>query len=72
MMYGNEMIAYWSMWHWIMLLLIAVVFLYPISVILRRIGYSPFWALLALFPLLNLVGLWIVAFGPWPRNGARK
>jgi len=71
MMYGNEMIAYWSIWHWIMFALFAVIFLYPISVILRRIGYSPFWALLAIFPLLNFIGLWFVAFSQWPSESKR-
>lgn len=72
MMYGSEMIAYWSAWHWIMFTLFAVVFLYPVGVILRRIGYSPFWALLAFFPLLNLIGLWIVAFSRWPADAGQR
>jgi hypothetical protein len=31
-----------------------------------RFGYHPAWALATLFPLLGLVGLWFIAFAPWP------
>ena len=71
-MYGSEMIAYWSAWHWIMFTLFAVLFIYPIGIILRRIGYSPFWCLLALLPLFNIIGLWLLAISPWPSNEGRR
>ncbi len=44
-------------------IIIAAVFIYPIGLILKRLGYSPFWAVLAFVPALNLIGLWIVALG---------
>lgn len=71
MMYGGDMFAYWSTGHWIMFTLFAVLILYPVGVILRRIGYSPLWALLAFFPLLNIIGLWFVALSRWPSESRR-
>lgn len=58
--------------HWIVYLAVAVVLLYPIGRILTRIGLSPLWAVLALVPLLNLLGLWVLAFVDWPRQGSGK
>jgi ATP/ADP translocase len=48
--------------------LLVVVMLYPIGRILRRIGLSPFWSVLALIPLVNLISLWVLAFVDWPRD----
>lgn len=62
------MMYYWSTWHWIVFALFAVLILYPIGQILRRIGFSPFWSVLALVPVANLLGLWFVALSPWPRD----
>ena len=60
--------GYWSIWHWILFAVFAVLVLYPIGRILARIGFSPFWSVIALIPLANLVGLWIVALAAWPRD----
>lgn len=69
MMGGSEMmLGYWSAWHWIMFVAIAALVLYPTGRILGRIGFSPFWSILALIPLVNLLGLWIVALATWPRD----
>jgi hypothetical protein len=38
----------------------------PIGRILRRIGWSPWLAILAFIPLVNLMCLWLVALGSWP------
>ena len=52
--------------HWAILILFAILVIYPISRILGRIGWSPWLSLLWLVPLLNIVMLWTVAFGRWP------
>lgn len=36
--------------------------------ILRKAGRSPWWALLFLFPILYIVGVWAFAFARWPRQ----
>jgi hypothetical protein len=52
--------------HWLLFAAMVAVFLYPIGRILGRLGISPFWSVLALVPLVNLVALWILAFADWP------
>jgi hypothetical protein len=37
----------------------------PAAQILHRTGFSRWYALLLLLPLVGVVGLWIFAFGPW-------
>ena len=37
-----------------------------IARVLRRAGYSPWWVLLLLVPLVNLIALWIFAYARWP------
>jgi hypothetical protein len=36
------------------------------SRVLRRAGYSPWWVLLVLVPLVNLIALWVFAYMRWP------
>lgn len=40
----------------------AILRIYPLNRILRGICLSPFWAILAFVRLVNLIGLWVVAF----------
>jgi hypothetical protein len=39
----------------------AVLVLYPLGLVLKRLGYSPLWAALAFVPIVNLVALWVIA-----------
>lgn len=48
------------------LLVIAAIHLIPISKILRRAGWNGWLALLWALPLVNLIMLWVFAFGNWP------
>jgi hypothetical protein len=57
-----------SIWHWIVVLLYIFVLVFPVARILSRLGMSRWWSALAIIPLLNLVGLWILAFVPWPNE----
>ena len=38
----------------------------PVARILRRIGFSGWWSILAIIPLANLIALWVLAFVDWP------
>jgi uncharacterized membrane protein YhaH (DUF805 family) len=54
------------------LVLLAVPLL-MIGRVLRRAGYSPWWALVVLVPLVNLVALWVFAYVRWPAvDGATR
>lgn len=47
------------------LLLLAVPLL-MIARVLRRAGFSRWWALLVLVPVVNVVALWLFAYARWP------
>ena len=64
----TEMMSGYGVGHWIAFAVIVAVVLYPIGRILGRLGLSPFWSVLALIPLVNLIGLWLLAFIDWPRG----
>ena len=55
--------------HWILMAVAIGLVLYPVGRILGRLGFSPIWSLVALFPLVNLAALWILAFVAWPGRG---
>jgi len=55
-----------SIWHW----LIVLVLLVPVAKILKKAGFSPWWAILAIVPIANLVGLFVFAFIRWPSKPA--
>ena len=40
----------------------------PAGMSLKRIGFSPWWALLCFFPVFAIIGLWALAFIRWPQN----
>lgn len=60
--YGETMwMGDWGVTHWVMMVALLALILYPVGLILRRLGYSPLWAGLVFVPVVNLIGLWIVA-----------
>jgi hypothetical protein len=68
MMYDWSMMADYGWGHWIFFAVMAAILLYPIGRILGRIGFSPFWSIVAFIPVINLIGLWVLAFVDWPRR----
>ena len=58
--------------HLISLVLFVLLFVFPISKILSRIGFSGWWSLLALVPLVNIIALWVFAFMEWPSGQGRQ
>jgi len=55
-----------SIWHWLILAAIAAVFLVPGAKILKRMGFSGWWVLVAIIPFGGLVGLWVLSSIRWP------
>ncbi len=53
-------------WHWFVLAGFLFAYLYPVGRVLRRTGYSAWWAPLYLIPFVNLIGLWTLAYVRWP------
>ncbi|MFZ4165690.1 hypothetical protein [Brevundimonas sp. NPDC058933] len=48
------------------LAVMTIVFAVPGAIILRRLGFSRWWVILAMLPYVNIVGLWVLAFVRWP------
>lgn len=55
-----------SIWHWLITIVAFVLVAWPASQILKRMGYSPWWGLLAPVAPFNIVGLWLLAYKDWP------
>lgn len=71
MMDGWPGMAGFGIGHWVAFAIMVAVLLYPIGRILGRIGLSPFWSILALIPLVNVIALWVLAFVDWPWKDRR-
>ena len=55
-----------SIFHWIIVVVVLILYLVPVVAILRKAGYSGWWVLLWFVPIGNIVALWIFAFADWP------
>ncbi len=55
-----------SIWHWLVLIIYALVLGVPFARILRRAGYSRWFVIGFVIPVVNLFALWGLAFAPWP------
>jgi uncharacterized membrane protein YhaH (DUF805 family) len=61
--------GYFSLWHWVILLIplaIAVFVIWMSARVLRKAGYSGWWVLVMIVPVVNLIMLWVFAFSDWP------
>jgi hypothetical protein len=59
-----------SIWQ---LIIVLFMFLIPLLIFLpiaKKAGYSGWWALTAIIPLVNLVMIWVFAFAEWPAEKA--
>ncbi|MFA7261463.1 MAG: hypothetical protein WC068_00455 [Caulobacter sp.] len=56
-----------SIWHWLIVFIWVIVPMFPISTILKKAGRGPWWALLYVVPLVNLIALFVFAYSRWPR-----
>ena len=55
-----------SIYHWLIVVVVLVVYFIPIVKILHKAGYSGWWVLLYFVPFGALIGLWVFAFADWP------
>ena len=63
--------AGFGFWQFVLLALYVFLLVFPVARILKRTGFSGWWSILALIPVVNLVALWIFALIGWPRGGSR-
>jgi hypothetical protein len=59
-----------SIWHWIVVLFLGFVWIFPFWKILPRAGISKWFSLVAIFPLFGLILLWVIALRSWPNRAA--
>jgi uncharacterized membrane protein YhaH (DUF805 family) len=56
--------------YWIIGALLAtnvIFFFLPITIIIRRMGFSGWWILFSLIPLIGMLGgIWMLALARWP------
>ena len=52
--------------------IIELLFAIPAGMILKRMGFSSWWALLCFVPVVALLALWLLAFVKWPRDAAAQ
>jgi len=58
-----------SIWHWLLILIVEVVLpFFPASKILKRAGFSKWWAIAYLIPFVSLVVLFVFAYSDWPNR----
>ena len=50
----------------IVLIIVVVLPVWFFALIARKAGYTPWWALLGLVPVLNVVALYLFAYKEWP------
>ncbi|MFM0554586.1 hypothetical protein P0D69_26945 [Paraburkholderia sediminicola] len=55
-----------SILHWLLLLAITVLFIYPYVRVIKRAGFSGWWILTMFVPIMNLIMIWVFAFAKWP------
>jgi hypothetical protein len=55
-----------SVWHILIFLIMIAIFAIPYVKIIQKAGYSGWWVLVMLVPLLNFIMLWVFAFARWP------
>jgi hypothetical protein len=68
MMWDTSWLGTMILGHVIFYVVLAAAVLYPLGRIMNRVGLSPFWSVLVLIPVANLVALWVFAFTEWPRE----
>ena len=58
----------------VIVIVVAVVYFVPLVKILNKAGYSGWWSLLVVVPLVNIVMFWVFAFADWPalRDSGRQ
>ncbi len=55
-----------SIWQLIIILFFILIPLLVFRPIAKKAGYSGWWALAMVIPLVNLIMIWVFAFATWP------
>ena len=52
--------------HILLVLIVLATALIPIQQIVHRAGHSRWWSLLLFVPMVNWIGIWLLAYVRWP------
>jgi len=55
-----------SIFHWLIVIAVLIIYFIPAIMILRKAGYSGWWCLILLVPLVNIIMIYVFAFADWP------
>ena len=55
-----------SVVHWIIVIAVLFIVLFPTVKILHKAGYSGWWCLFLFVPIVNWIMLWVFAYASWP------
>ena len=63
-----------SVFHFILVIVVLVLYFVPIVKVLQKAGYSGWWSLIVFVPLVNIIMFYVFAFANLPvlRNDARR
>ena len=50
----------------VILFILVIIPAFVVSKILYKAGFSGWYSLLSIIPLVNIIALWVFAFIPWP------
>jgi uncharacterized membrane protein YhaH (DUF805 family) len=63
---GGRLMAGMSIFHWVIVIAVLVLYFIPVVKILNKAGYSGWWSLVILIPLVNIIMFYVFAFADWP------
>lgn len=55
-----------SIWHWIIVLFVLAIPIWLCSRTVARAGFSAWWGVLCIVPVINVIMLWVFAYAKWP------
>jgi uncharacterized membrane protein YhaH (DUF805 family) len=63
-----------SILHFLIIIGVLAIYFIPIVKTLQKAGYSGWWSLIVLVPLVNIIMFYVFAFSDWPvlRGGAQR
>jgi len=60
-----------SIWHWLIIFIVLAAPAWLFSKVISKAGFSGWWALLGIVPLVNIIMLYVFAFSRWPNHPER-
>lgn len=61
-----------SIWHWLIVIFIVVLYVWPLWRIVNKAGFNGALSLLTFIPIVNVIMFWVFAFVTWPVEKKEK